>query len=230
VPNKKNQSLGFSLLEVMIGVGILSILTSAMFSIFVDSQFALRRTREKDFVQDLRSRIIQEINRQDSWIETYRRNSNFSCLLQRPPTCTDVASEFPFILYNRIGGVAHDAVSSSTSGFTWDGRACNTALDNACPYRLELTWRLLSTANLGNTSFPTGYFPYGYHVSTYFSPPSFPSGFAPYAGYGYLGTLPGQIRVTGRFLVHTPTGSAAVKSRAKVWGDKYGFQVYKEVP
>jgi hypothetical protein len=127
-------------------------------------------------------------------------------------------------------------------GLTDHGEYCNTfdpAADTGaakrCPFRLDLTWELLTfgipnaeTESGSGQYFPTGYMPAGYYIGAgaenYFGPGYFPGGTgATASAYWWAGTLGAQVRVRGEFSVHNSL-------KSKVNKKNYDFSIIKEVP
>lgn len=244
---------GFTLIEVMISTGLLTLVLGSLVGLLADYSQLYREAQEKNVLMTLRRRVIQSLNRREAWIITYRSpdNASFGCFLSE----SNIQSDCPvgpnhFTLY---GARTYPPTSESvvfsrkappgyTSqdpdyGLTSSGAYCNTFVEGStatsarrCPIRLDLTWELLSFGIPSPTTanplyYPTGYFPFGYYPGTGIGSYFGPS-FYPGSGantWWWLGTLGAQIRVRGTFTVN-------VTLKDKIKAANYDFSIIKEVP
>jgi len=244
---------GFTLIEVMISTGLISLVFGSLMLLLNDYSVLFREAQEKNALMTLRRRIIQNLNRRESWIVTYRApaNTSFSCMLDRYKKKADCPTgPTAFTLY---GGRAYPppagAVVFSTKtppaytaqhpnyGLTSTGAFCNTFSEGStaytairCPIRLDLTWELVTfgipSPNAASPKYyPTGYFPYGYYEGVG-AMSYFGPGYFPgtvTSDYWWLGTLAAQVRVKGTFTVNKTL-------KDKINTKNYDFYIIKEVP
>lgn len=268
----RNPSLrekGFTLIEVMISTGLLTIVVGSLMGLLADYSQYFQEAQEKSSLMTLRRRIIQNLNRRDSWVITYRavvNRSTFECFLHTSKTANDCPADPDdrhFVLYS---GRTYPEVSSavvfsrypvpsftpiSTYGLTARGAYCNTFNKSAktgaalrCPFRLDLTWELLTFGIPNDTTpgqyFPTGYMPSGYYIGdgseSYFKDCpagatnclgagyfNYPGGTNTESYYWWTGTLAAQIRVKGTFSVNDHL-------KTQINTKSYDFSIIKEVP
>lgn len=244
---------GFTLIEVMISTGLLTLVLGSLVGLLADYSQLLQEAQEKNVLMTLRRRVIQNLSRREAWIITYRAdvNTSFQCFLSHNASVGSCpAGPNAFTLYGgRSFPPPLSAIVFSTNappaytaqdpgyGLTNTGAYCNTFSVNAttyaakrCPIRLDLTWELLSfgipSPDLANPLYyPTGYFPFGYYPGTGINS-YFGPGFYPGSGantWWWLGTLGAQIRVRGTFTVN-------VTLKDKIKAANYDFSIIKEVP
>jgi prepilin-type N-terminal cleavage/methylation domain-containing protein len=249
---------GFTLIEVMVSTGLLTILVGSMMALLSDYSQYFQEAQEKSTLMNLRRTIIQNLNRREAWIVTYRApdNTSFECFRLNTYSQSDCPSAVggnPFTLYGRTYPPSAKSVVFSTKkppaytvfenapsggyGLTARGEYCNTFKKDAdtaaarrCPFRLDLTWELL-TFGIPSTAtsyqyYPTGYMPAGYYEGTgsnsYFGPGYFP-GADVTSQYWWTGTLAAQVKVRGVFQVNDFL-------KTKINTKSYDFSIIKEVP
>lgn len=204
------------MIEVMIAVALMSVMSTSLVTLMVDFNNSYRGAQEKNTFKDIRTRVIQEINRPDSWIVTYTNNANFGCLLTA--TACGSNTNNPFIVYGKTSTqVVLDAVTDATSGFTILGRPCTGYPSANCPIRLTVVWNLIDQ---GGGNYPVGQFPQGAYADTDIPHTSFPHATF---NYGFFGTKPALIHVVGTF-----TFDPSLMNNIRT--DNYGFTLIKEVP
>lgn len=159
------RSQGFSLLEVMIALGVLGVVSLIVIGI---NNLALKGSTGANIyhqADQFRKNIISVINNEDAWKATVNYNSpannRFECL-RTPPVGNCAAftddplqsptpwfrlgvAKRPFTVLDQAGKVVYDP-TSPTAGFDTNGRLCQTfnpnPSDNNCPFRLELSWQV----------------------------------------------------------------------------------------
>lgn len=229
---KNKGQAGYSFVEIMVAVAISSVVLLGVTSMLKDFTSGFIQAERKNALVMIRTRVLNELTRKDSWIATYSNNTSFSCLFQttQSPTCGTGDTRFN-VLNSTSKMVLLATASDPNNGFTLEGEECpspqNTALypSEGCPIRLEVTWSLRSWGDITDFNSgaaysytPTNVMPYGYAPTSYF--PSWPISSG---GYGYFGVVGAQIEVTGTFTV-------IASQQGKLNPSKYGFRLLKEVP
>jgi type II secretory pathway pseudopilin PulG len=238
----RRSQAGYSLIEVLIAASLSTIVLIGVTAMLRDFTKSFIKAERQNVMVMIRTRVINEISRKDSWVYTYNNNTSFACLFLSvaDPNCG--TGDTRFIVYDAAGKTIVNATAANpTTGFTKTGIACPTPAANFnypslnCPIRLEVSWTL---KNLGynadmssSTNFnyvPTNMMPYGYYPDSFF--PSWPVGSG---GYKFFGTVVSQVEVTGTFSVYSGVGAG--KSQAEnlaneLQPSKYGFKLLREVP
>lgn len=240
---------GFTLIEVMISTGLLTLVLGSLVALLSDYSQMYREAQEKNVLMTLRRRVIQNLNRREAWIVTYRAEAAaFGCLLQKTNSCgtgehnftlysgRDFPPTYRSIVFSTKNPNTNYTTQDANYGLTMRGDYCATFDEDGtsagslrCPIRFRLFWELLSfgvpSPTLPGIYYPTGYFPYGYFEGSgsnnYFAPGYFPG--AGSSDYWWFGTMGAQIRVRGEFTVHD-----SLKSRIQT--KNYDFAIIKEVP
>ena len=136
----KPNHFGFSLVELMISVGLLSAVVLAISWTFVSTS---ERQKSENFLISLdQNRLgFQSLITSDrAWNATLANNVTMACLISQT-SCTLASSSQPqnFKLYDQNAGLNYDG-TSSTSGFTTNGVLCNNYPTAPCVLHLNLTW------------------------------------------------------------------------------------------
>ena len=229
---KKQQQdqAGYSLVEVMVAIGLSTVLLLGVTSMLKDFTSGFVKADRKNVLVMIRTRVLNELTRKDSWVVTYSNNTSFTCLFQtvQDPACGTGDTRFN-VLNSTAKPVLLTTSANPNRGFTLNGEDCilwdEVTPNPACPIRLEVSWSLRSWGDItdfnSGTAYsytPTNVMPYGYAPTSYF--PSWPISSG---GYGYFGVVGAQLDVQGTFRV-------IPSLRNEMNPDKYGFRLLKEVP
>lgn len=250
---------GFTLIEVMISTGLVSLVLGSLIILLTDYSVLFREAQEKNALMTLRRRIIQNLNRRESWIVTYRdsqRNSSFDCFLDRDKTVLDCPGggvgrnhftlyggrSFPpttnSIVFSRNAPPTYTSPSHPNHGLTSTGAYCETFSVNStaasarrCPIRLELTWELLTFGIPSPDPLSPQYYPTGYFPYGYYEG----TGGSNYFGPGYF---PGTTGTSDYWWLGTLAAQVRVRGtftvnvtlKDKIKAANYDFSIIKEVP
>ena len=143
-------SSGFTLMEALVGMGLLGAIIAAISTISSHHYESHRRNVLNANLQTLRERAITAVMNQDAWDYTKQHNAFMACAAKVPSECNPTAAPRDFNLYEfapPAGGVPTPFVNANGAmGFTQDGRACrgfNAENGNAsCPIRMRVAWEI----------------------------------------------------------------------------------------
>lgn len=149
----KSQSAGFTIVEVLVSLGIWSALTLGV-GLAIHHTFRMQnRSRSLVQVEMFRQAIVQAVESDIGWAKVVKdaRNVSMECLRSGTP-CTIDGSDMgaplasvPLVLLQPDGRLLFDA-TKATQGLTPQGDLCDTfssAGNDACPFRFELNWSAL---------------------------------------------------------------------------------------
>lgn len=156
---QKKTEFGFSFLELLIAIGLLSTATMAIMSMNVSLSTKQADLNSLFQIDSVRQNIQVLVRNQSSWVKTTHMSLNASpggmgCLNDGTP-CTEngSASGTPitnrrFAIYDPAGTLIFDATNTA-NGFTFDGTPCSSfsqSGNDECPFRFELTWSAQCTS------------------------------------------------------------------------------------
>ncbi len=155
----KNRSAGFSLLELLAAVAVLSFVT---FSIIILNLTLLRsqvRTTSLFQLTVVAQNFVNLVSNEQAWKNTINAQANattMACLKSQSP-CTqggqsngNALQNIAFVLFDGANNPVYDATNPA-SGFTMWGAPCTTFStkgNDACPFRYNLQWSAQCT--IGN--------------------------------------------------------------------------------
>lgn len=179
----KRRSAGFSLIEVMIGVGLTGALAAGAISF--SAQQAAMNNKEKLAAElsAAKARIVATIASDSAWMKTLemnRQSSNLNCIGSQTG-CKNVSGSADFNLYETDGTLVYS--TSRLNSFNLNGSSCNTTTEtqnvqqdsskdqpggssqsagsatgltasSSCPVRLQLQWRPLCAPSDANCQYP----------------------------------------------------------------------------
>jgi prepilin-type N-terminal cleavage/methylation domain-containing protein len=146
---KLKSSLGYTLIEIMVVISILSIVALGSASL-IQSIFQLQRIQESKLKLLEFSRTFQSVlQNQTYWALTYNHASNtvFTSLacLRVGGTCLNNSTDNNFNVFDGPGLFYQGSVA--TTGVTESGLSCTTFPSLLCPFRFNLTTRNVCTNN-----------------------------------------------------------------------------------
>jgi len=146
--NEITASSGFSILEVMIAVGILSVASYFVVSLLHSSLKGSVQTNVTVQAENIKRNLVNNFTNDPSWINTLTATQNLSCLL---PLYSGGAASCPAGDYTNIvlvkdggpspGGLLYDS-SNASNGFDSNGFKCSgftSAGNDKCPFRVDIT-------------------------------------------------------------------------------------------
>ena len=148
---KNKFSLGFTIYELMMAVGIASVFVAIFGAVMVSTSRMQSLGMSRSQIDLFRRELIRVVNDNDSWAATVGgslNSSTMTCLRNNTP-CTvgggpggSPLSEQIMAVYNKNGTVFFDGTQPS-AGLTYQGAFCNsfsTAGNDQCPFRAVLRW------------------------------------------------------------------------------------------
>lgn len=145
---------GNTLIQVLVAVGVMSIMAGAVASVFLDVQKSQAGLELRFSALDIRQSVVGALSNESAWQTILAMNPNLKCTSPDQQYCkaTNTAS-LPFKVLDARGNTILD--SAPTSGFTTKGLKCSTysaAGNPACPLKVEVSWRgVCSIAPCTNT-------------------------------------------------------------------------------
>jgi prepilin-type N-terminal cleavage/methylation domain-containing protein len=159
-------SNGFSLVEIMVALGISAIVALAVMQYFAETMRATRRAQVLATAQDLRMKIETMFRERHvggtggHWLgPTVAGSANGTTMacwnVLVPPGCTAeaAADPQPFVMYNIAGSIEIYSITATgfaNRGFTHKGEPCTTFDDTNgdanCVFGYELNWKPASCA------------------------------------------------------------------------------------
>jgi Tfp pilus assembly protein PilE len=148
LPSPLDNSLGMSLVEIMVVVVIMSLVglgTTTLFKNIIETQ---RKNTVKSAMSQVRDNLKRNIQNDQAWVNTVNAypisSSSLGCLrdnIIQTAWCTHETSIANFNVRDTQNNIFYQA-SQATRGFTADGQNCNSfnngAGNDACPYRYNL--------------------------------------------------------------------------------------------
>lgn len=134
-------SLGFSLIEVVIGLGLVTVIMASLVSVLNVMSKKSGEIENSSWAYDLRFEVTNAVNNRKAF-ETYTMaaNPSFACVTNK----TDCAGQGGAILLMDAGGKIIPQVAvpgNSMQGLTGKGKVCNTyGATPECVYRYEASW------------------------------------------------------------------------------------------
>lgn len=145
---KNSNKFGFTLVELMITLGIGTVLMAAISTVLVQS--TQQQTKAMGLIQiDLvRRNMIMALSSDQAWAKSISMNSTSMACLNGTSACTPNNPQ-PFALYDEKN-LIFDAATNSQNGLTLRGEPCPSASNPAsfdlihgndnCPFRYDLKW------------------------------------------------------------------------------------------
>lgn len=138
--NKISNSHGMTLVETMIGGGLLMIAIAASFTAL---QAMLDRQRAGDLTMGVlkyQVTLIASLQSSDAVSKTAAANG-INCLMTRQACAVGAGTNFSTLsVYDHQGNLLSDGVNANV-GFDKDGAVCTTFPSQSCPYRYSVEWR-----------------------------------------------------------------------------------------
>lgn len=141
---------GFSLLEMMVSLGIISIVFVAGTSLLGVYSQHLRQVNFQATLQTLHSQFLDNINSGGSWQNTITdslaRNASMACIRNKTACATGALNNL--VLYTQSNTVFFDP-TVPTNGFSSEGLPCGNfdpvGGSDTCPISYTVTWEALCT-------------------------------------------------------------------------------------
>jgi len=148
-------SSGFSLLEIMVAMGILAVASYFLISLLQTSLKGSTQTNVTVQAEMIKRNLVNNFTNDPSWINTVNNNPSLACLLplyagtRGGSTCA--AGSIPNIIVMDGAGLFYDSTISANNGFDPNGVVCpggfNSATGNdKCPFRVDITVNLTCPA------------------------------------------------------------------------------------
>ena len=140
------KSTGFSLMETLLAMAIISIVLLAVTALDMKSREQATKMIDATQVDIFRRQLVGLIRNDMSWQQTivHNNSSAMNCLQTPGGTCTVVgfAAAQPFVLYDGAGNLVYDPTSGN--GFTATGVSCvgfsSVASTPNCPFSYDMRW------------------------------------------------------------------------------------------
>lgn len=132
---------GFSLVEVMVAIGLMSIVSFGIMTMMESFNKERARTNFLTSAQVIRTQLYKLVEDKDSWQQIYSSSSNtiFECL-RNGKDCTSKESGLIAVL-DQVGTVVYDP---RLHGYTFQGLRCDLSLGpSVCPIKVEVKTTLI---------------------------------------------------------------------------------------
>jgi hypothetical protein len=164
----RKSSQGFTVVEVLVGIGILLIAFVSALSVLNLVDRGQKSNEDSLSYASARNKIVSLLLDDTSWSKMIANpgnvdNPNFGCLVKQDSTSASDRDCFgataPLVMYNikgqkySVDGIDAYDFRSATQGISDKGQACNTftaapaAGDPNCPYQVVLTWKALCSSS-----------------------------------------------------------------------------------
>lgn len=146
---------GNTLVQVLVAVGVMSIMAGAVASVFLDVQKSQAGLELRFAALDVRQSIVGALSNESAWQRILLTNPQLTCTSPNQAHCSaSTVTTVPIKVMDARGNIIYDA-TSPTSGYTTKGLKCSTysaAGNPACPLRVDVAWRgVCSMAPCSNT-------------------------------------------------------------------------------
>lgn len=133
---------GFTIIEVMIAVGIAGIVAMAGASIFETFSNAKARSAALNGLARYRYALMSSVKSSDTLLKT----TLFNCMVDR--TACTATSTTPYTAFAAIDPDLTKLTNPADPafGFTREAKTCPSFPSKACPFRYETEWRLICSA------------------------------------------------------------------------------------
>jgi hypothetical protein len=186
---RKSGTGGFSLVEIMIAMGLMMAIGLGMAQLMNQMNMGNMRTAVLSTAQQLRSNFSEMIRNDQAFASTVNdpANKTFHCLVSltdcNPAKLanTDYAPG-PFRVHNASGGLFFDGIDPG-NGFTQGGARCNDYPSAGCVLRVQLSWHPLCSPDT-DASHPCLVPQIEVLATTFYTPPG-PNGRFPFNPQNY---------------------------------------------
>jgi hypothetical protein len=133
---------GFTLIEVMIGIGLASLVSLGGLYLMISSTKSVRRGSESYWTTEIRNEIFAAIKNDLAWAQSVAQadNLNLACLRTRTSCMTTLGN---IDIYD-AGGKLLAASLNPAAGFSSNGTICYgfdpVNGNNSCPFRTQIYW------------------------------------------------------------------------------------------
>jgi len=146
---------GFSLLEIMVAMGILAVASYFLISLLQTSLKGSTQNNVTVQAEMIKRNLVNNFTNDPSWINTVNSNPSLACLLPlyagTPGGSTCAPGSISNIVVMDGAGLFYDSTVSANNGFDANGVMCpggfNSAAGNdKCPFRVDITVNLICPA------------------------------------------------------------------------------------
>lgn len=141
---KKIKNQGFSLIQTIIVLGVISVLWSVTIELLNQLQKSQTELLTKSTILTLRNSILTNISNKFAWDKSVSLQPSLKCANNSTQYCNGTAFTKEIVVYDSQGNIIVNSISP-TEGFTSSGARCNkfdkTSGSDECPIRAIVKWR-----------------------------------------------------------------------------------------
>lgn len=150
---------GFTLVEALIMVAIMSILFLGVSTLMEQVNRVNTTSNVSAGARMIKQNVYDMLRNGAAWKSTLMENKALNCIckldckmMTSDPQKKDLTRRLQ--VYNSAGGLYYDS-SVLQNGFTINGETCNSFPSALCPFRMDITWRMLcNSSNPANPNCP----------------------------------------------------------------------------
>lgn len=143
---KNTNSKGFSLIQTLVIIGVISVLWTVVIELLNQVQKSQYEVLMKSTVLSVRNSLLANISSSGAWQKTVSLQPSLKCANNTDPYCNGAPASKDIIIYDAAGGVIFDSTNAS-NGFTVNGVKCSTYDgvngNDSCPIGVKVQWRAL---------------------------------------------------------------------------------------
>lgn len=148
---KKNNNKGFSLIQTLVVIGIISVLWTVVIELLNQVQKSQYEILMKSTVLSVKNSLLANLSSSSAWQKTVSLQPSLKCTNNVSPYCDGAPASKDIVVYDSAGSVIFDSTSPS-NGFTVNGVKCSTFDpvngNDSCPIGVKVRWRALCDNSL----------------------------------------------------------------------------------